>query len=135
MGTFTRLRDFGARHIDYGTAWKAALFLGAIVWLINLPHGAVAALPAAAKQAAYTFFVAGFVVRLCENLAVKLNPTGLAMISATLIPSCVAIGLTYLVHSLRGTPEPFFSTLPTLLLAPPSFLVWGWRKRKAVAAA
>src|SRR5262245_9754891 len=123
MSALTRLRDFGARYIDYSTAWKAALILGAIVWLINASHGAVAALPAAAKQAAYTFFVAGFVVRLCETLATNVNPRLLGLFSATLIPSCVAIGLTYLLHSLRGTPEPFLSTIPTLLLAPPSFLV------------
>lgn len=135
MAAFTRLRDFGARYIDYATAWKAALVLGAIVWAINLSHGALAALPAAAKQAAYTFFVAGFVVRLCEALAVKPAPRLLALLSATLVPSCVAIGLTYLVHSLRGTPEPLLSTIPTILMAPPAFFVWGWRKRRAVAAA
>jgi hypothetical protein len=26
------------RHIDYGMAWKGALFLAVIVWLINLEH-------------------------------------------------------------------------------------------------
>lgn len=126
-----RVRQLGARYVDYATAWKAALVLGAVIWLINLPHGPIAAMPAALKQAAYTFFVAGFVVRLCENLAVRFQHRTIALLLATLLPSAVAIGLTYCLHSVKGTPEPLYSTIPTMLIAPPSFLVWGWRKRKA----
>ncbi len=125
-----QLIQWGAQYIDYSAAWKAALFLGTIVWCINLAHGPWAALPAALKQASYTFFVAGFIVRLCEVLALRYQPHIPALLLATLIPSCIAVGLTFLVHSLRGTPEPLFSTLPTLLLAPPSFAVWAWRCRK-----
>ena len=44
---FQQIKAFGARYIDYGMAWKGALFLAVAVWLINLEHGAVAALPAA----------------------------------------------------------------------------------------
>ncbi len=33
---------------------------------------------------------------------------------AILLPSAVAVGLTFLMHSLKGTPEPFYSTLPTI---------------------
>ena len=113
----------------YGTAWKAALFLGLIVWTINFSHGALAALPAALKQATYTFFVAGFIVKLCENLAIGIEPTIVALSIATIAPSCIAIGLTFLVHSLKGTPEPLYSTLPTIIMAPPSFFVLGWRAR------
>jgi hypothetical protein len=126
-----RLARFSAEWIDHRTAWKAALFLGAIIWLINLPHGAVAALPAALKQAAYTFVASGFIARLCERLAVRIESAWTALPLSSLVPSVIAIGLTYLVHSLRGTPEPLYSTIPTILLAPPSLLVWGWRKRRA----
>ncbi len=125
-----RLRNFGARYIDYGMAWKGALFLGLAVWGINLEHGALAALPAALKQATYSFFVAGFIMRLCENIAAGVGPRPLALFLAVLIPSCLALGLTLLVHTLRGTPEPLWSVLPTLLTAPPAFLWWGSRKRK-----
>lgn len=130
MEALSRLGRFGGRYIDYSTAWKAALVLGGLIWLINVSHGPLAALPAALKQAAYTFFVAGFVVRLCETLALRFRRVVVALALATLLPSAVAIGLTYGVHSLRGTPEPLYSTIPTILMAPPSFLVWGWRKRK-----
>jgi hypothetical protein len=126
-----RLARFAAEWIDHRTAWKAALFLGAVIWLINLPHGAVAALPAAIKQAAYTLLASGFIARLCERLAVRIETAWIALPLASLVPSGIAIGLTYLVHSLKGTPEPLYSTIPTMLLAPPSLLAWGWRKRKA----
>lgn len=125
------LRDFFLRHVDVSTAWKAALFLGIVVYAINFSHGALAALPAALKQATYTFFVAGFIVRLCENLVNHRELAALAFPAAVIIPSCIAVGLTFLLHSLKGTPEPFYSTLPTLLMAPPSFTVWAWRSKKS----
>lgn len=127
-----RLRNFGARYIDYGMAWKGALFLGLAVWIINVEHGALAALPAALKQATYSFFVAGFIMRLCENIAAAVRHRPLALFLAVLIPSCLALGLTFLIHTLRGTPEPLWSVLPTLVTAPPAFLWWGWRKRNLI---
>jgi len=125
-----RLRDFGARHVDYRMAWKGALFLGSVVWLINLSHGPLAALPAALKQATYTYFVAGFITRLCQTLAIRLQPQALALSMAVLVPSCVAVGLTYVVHSFRGTPEPAKSTIPTIVTAPPAFFWWGRKGRR-----
>jgi len=116
------LKDYGARYIDYGMAWKGALFLGLSVWAINLPHGPLAALPAALKQATYTYFVAGFITRLCENLAVAIESRPLALAVAVAVPSCIAIGLTTLLHALKGTPEPLTSVIPTAVAAPPGFL-------------
>lgn len=124
-----RIRGFGGRYIDYRMAWKGALFLGVVVWIINLPHGGLAALPAALKQAAYTYFVAGSVTRLCQILAIRLQPRSVALMAAVVVPSCIAIGLTFLVHSLKGTPEPAKSTMPTALFAPPAFFWWGRKGR------
>ncbi len=123
--------SFLSRHIDFGMAWKGALFLGLVVFGVNyVDHGAWAALPAALKQATYTYFVAGFITRLGENLAVKIEPLPLAIAAAVLVPSIIAISLTFGLHSMRGTPEPLYSTLPTAITAPPAFLVWGWLKRR-----
>ena len=119
--------------MDVATAWKAALFLGLVVFVINLSHGALAALPAALKQATYTFFVSGFIVRLCERLAKNPAAAWRALSLATLLPSGIAIGLTYLLHSMKGTPEPFYSTVPTALMEFPAFAVWGWRARHSAA--
>jgi len=125
-----RLHAFLSRYIDFGMAWKGALLLATIVWFINLEHGPVAALPAALKQATYTYFVAGFITRLCENLAISLKNPFVALSLAIAIPSAIAIGLTFTLHSLKGTPEPLLSTAPTMLLGPPSFLWWGLRNRR-----
>jgi hypothetical protein len=121
------MKAFILKYVDVSTAWKAALFLGLVVYAINFSHGALAALPAALKQAVYTLFASGFIVRLCENLITRVKPMALAWPLAIAVPTLVAVGLTFLVHSLRGTPEPLYSTLPTLLVTPPAFTVWAWR--------
>jgi hypothetical protein len=130
MKAIDDIRRFGARHIDYGMAWKGALFLGSVVYIINLEHGPLAALPAAIKQATYTFFVAGFITRLCERIAVSIRSKCPALATAVLLPSLIAIGLTLLLHLMKGTPEPYRSVIPTLVTAPPAFLWWGARKRR-----
>jgi hypothetical protein len=130
------IAGFLKRHIDFGMAWKGALFLGLVVFGVNaVEHGALAALPAALKQATYTYFVAGFITRLAENLAVKLEPAAFALAAAVLVPSSIALSLTFALHSMRGTPEPLYSTLPTLITAPPAFFVWGLKKRRDQAKA
>lgn len=126
------MKTFFLKYVDVSTAWKAALFLGVVVYAINFSHGALAALPAALKQAIYTFLASGFIVRLCENLIKQVRPMVVAWPLAILLPSAVAVGLTFLMHSLKGTPEPFYSTLPTILITPPAFAVWAWRSLKQI---
>ncbi len=127
------MKEIFLKYVDVSTAWKAALFLGLVVYAINFSHGAFAALPAALKQATYTFLASGFIVRLCENIINQVRPMAIAWPLAILLPSAVAVGLTFLMHSLKGTPEPFYSTLPTLLITPPAFAVWAWRSLRHVA--
>lgn len=115
--------------IDYTSATAGAVILGGVVFWVNHEHGNLLASTAALKQATYTFFAAGFIAKNNENLACRLDSTALSLLLAVSISSCIAIGLTYLVHSLKGTPEPLLSTLPTLLMAPPGFLFLGWRAR------
>jgi hypothetical protein len=124
-----RVKDFGGRFIDYSMAWKGALFLGIVVWLVNLSHGPLAALPAALKQAAYTYFVAGLITRLCQTLATRIQRRALALTLCVAVPSAIALTLTFGLHTLRGTPEPLHSVIPTLLTAPLAFFWWGRRSR------
>lgn len=128
-----RIRTVLDAHIDYRGAVIGATLLGSIVFWINHVHGAAAAATAALKQATYTFFVAGFIVKNNERLARKREGAALALLVATSVSTCLAVGLTFLVHSLKGTPEPLASTLPTALLGPPGFLVLGWRARQMAA--
>ena len=130
MSVPARIRAFLDKHIDYPAAIAGATVLGSIVFVINHEHGWNSALVAAGKQAAYTFFAGGYMVRLNERIALALNPAVLAVVAGMLCSGTLAVSLTYLVHSLRGTPEPLNSTLPTLALLVPGFLFLGARARR-----
>ena len=127
-----RLFHFGSRYIDYRMAIAGATVMSVIVFTVNysgtgnLPWSLVAA----AKQGAYTFFFGGFIMRTCERLAVRIRKPFPALLAATLIPAVMAITFTFMVHSLKGTPRPVASTIPTALLIVPSTLLWGIRKRR-----
>jgi len=121
------LRELVSRVLDLRMALAGALFMGGLVFVVNLSHGAGPALVAATKQGTYTFFFAGLVMRWCQRLAQTIDGRALAVALATVLPSVLAVSLTFGVHSLRGTPDPVASTLPTLFLGPPSFFGWAWR--------
>lgn len=124
-----RLKALLDANVDYGAALVGASLLGGIVFALNHPHGTASAATAALKQATYTFFVAGFIVRNNERLARRLAAPGPSIALAVAVSSGLAVGLTFLVHSLKGTPEPVLSTMPTALIGPPGFLVLARRAR------
>lgn len=128
-----KIKQWMDKTIDYKAAFAASFLLGIIVFGINMSHGIPIALVAAGKQATYTFFVAGFITRFNQTLALRFDSPFLSVVFAASIASCFAVGLTFLVHSLKGTPEPIYSTLPTLLLAVPGFFILGWRARYVVS--
>ena len=118
------------RFFDLKMGIAGALFLGAIVFFINVDHGYMPATTAALKQGAYTFLMGGVIMKLCENLAIRYSNRSLSLVLAVTIPVIVTTLATFLVHSLRGTPEPLNSTIPTVLFGAPSFTVWAIRKRR-----
>jgi len=118
------------KYFDPKMGLAGAIVLGIIVFIINSDHGIFPALTAAAKQSAYTLLAGGFMMRLTENLASSFSKDWKAIFFATLIPTAIAVSLTYGLHSLKGTPEPFNSTIPTIVMAPFGFLWWAVRKRK-----
>jgi len=123
-------REF-TRHVDPKMAVAGAAFLGGAVFAINyVEHGVLGASTAAAKQALYTFFVGGFVTRTCERISVRGERRWLSVAAGVAAASAIAFALTFLLHSLRGTPEPLLSMIPTVLSAPPALAVWGLRKRR-----
>lgn len=127
-----RIRDVLDRYIDYKMAIAGALFMGMVVYLVNINHGHEHfwSLVAALKQGTYTFFFGGFVTKACENLATQIKRTSLALFLAVFLPSLFAIAATLTVHHIKGTPEPLYSTLPTIIFAPPSFLIIGILHRR-----
>ena len=107
-----------------------ALMMGTIVWFINADHGFWPAMVAALKQAGYTFLVAGLFIRFLEYQVTHIHHKYLAIFVATAITSLMTIALVYIVHSIKGTPKPFYSTLATIILAPFGYLGLAIRKRK-----
>lgn len=130
----TRLKSFKAfldRHIDYRGAVAGALILGSVVYYVNHEHGVAGATTAALKQATYTFFAGGYMMRLNERITRAVNPAALGVLAGVLGAGGLAVTLTFLVHSLRGTPEPLNSTIPTVLLVTFGFTVLGaWTRYK-----
>jgi hypothetical protein len=124
---------FLGKFIDYPTAIAGAIIMGFIVGLVNADHGLWPAFTAAMKQAAYTFLFGGVMIKLLYLLVIRIKPKIPAMIFSTLSVSLLTILLVYMVHSMKGTPKPFYSTLPTIVFAPPGFFALAWRKRKKSA--
>lgn len=127
----SRLRE----AFDFRSAIYAALVMGGIVWFINAGHGPLLATTAALKQASYTFFMGGLIMRFCERLARSRGPASLALAAAVILPCIVTIGATFFVHSLRGTPEPVASTIPVAVISLPTFTGWALKSRRNAASA
>lgn len=122
----SRLRE----AFDLRSGIFAALLMGGIVWIINAGHGPLPATTAALKQASYTFFMGGLIMRFCERLALRRGPAGWVLATAVILPSIVTVGATFFVHSLRGTPEPVASTIPVALISLPTFTGWVLQTRR-----
>ena len=108
----------------------SGLAMGTIVFFINWDYGLLAGLVAALKQGVYTFLAGGIMMRMTENIASRFSREFVAILLAVLVPTTIAITLTYILHSLKGTPEPLNSTIPTMILAPFGFLWWALIKRR-----
>lgn len=129
---FRRIALFGSKFIDYKMGFIGAGVLAVIVFGINYHDTSdwQGASTAALKQGAYTFVFGGIIMRGCEYLATRIRRQAVALAAAMIIPSAVSIGLTYGVHSLKGTPKPVESTIPTAVFVIPSTFIWAYMKRK-----
>ncbi len=127
---FGKIKQITSRFLNIRMAIVGSLLLGSLVFYINYSHGIIGATYAALKQACYTFFFAGLIIR--SNEAIARNATGQwqGLWLATISSSFMSIGFTLGLHNLRGTPEPLLSTVPTLLLAPPGFAILAWREQR-----
>ena len=97
--------------------------MGGIVFFINLEHGWMLSTTAGLKQWIYTFFFGGIIIKLLEQLLSKFGNKFVSILFSVIVVSIVTILLIFFVHNLKGTPEPFLSTIPTILMAPPGYLV------------
>lgn len=107
-----------------------ALFMGTVVYIVNADHGFDQAIVASVKQASYTFIAGGLLMKLCENLSLLLKSPARSILLAVVVATTLSATLTFVVHSLKGTPKPVFSTLITIAFAVPGFWWWARRKRR-----
>lgn len=119
------------RYFDFKIGFAGAIVMGVVVFSINYygTKNLTGGLTAALKQATYTFFFGGTIMKICENVAVVVKKRKRALIAAVIVPSTVSLLLTFGMHNLRGTPRPLASTIPTAFFVIPSTAVWGRRKR------
>jgi len=117
------------RWFDPRAGALAALLMGSLVAVINASHGLLPAALSAGKQAVYTFFFGGLIVQLCTWLASRPGGRARVLAGAIAVPSVITIVLIYLVHSLRGTPEPLLSTAAVAGIGVPSFVLWARKRR------
>ena len=130
--TASRVLKFGKKYVDYRMGVAGAVVMASIVFYINY-HGTgntYGATTAALKQGTYTFFFGGVIMRLSERFATEVTKRKSAIIAACIIPSVVSLSLTFGVHSLKGTPKPVESTIPTAIFVIPSTLIWCFIKRR-----
>lgn len=122
--------SFVGRHLDYKMGLLGAFIMSTAVFVINYTATSLLLLSftASLKQWIYTFFFSGLVMKACENLSVKFSSKFLSIFLAVVIPSLATLVLTFIVHSFKGTPKPFESTLPTLIVFSGTFF-WALKKR------
>jgi hypothetical protein len=118
-----------SKFIDFPSAIAGGLIMGIIVGIINRKFGAWPATTAAMKQAAYTFLFGGMLTKLLYIIAGKIPGKITSTIISALIVSIITVMLVYAVHSMKGTPMPLESTIPTAILAPFGFSFLAYRRK------
>ena len=131
-GIIKRVFKFGNTYIDYKMGMLGAIVMGIIVFNINYhgTHNLLGSITASLKQGTYTLFFGGLIMRSCELLSTRIRKKAIALIAAVIIPSLVSLTLTFGLHSLKGTPKPVESTIPTAIFVIPSTLIWGVLNRR-----
>jgi hypothetical protein len=120
---------------DLPMACLGAVVSGSWVGWINIDHGFAAALTAGLKQAAYAFVATGLIIQLCKWLNRRPVSRVLATGMAILLPLLLTMALLYLVHSLKGTPEPLPSIVPGTVLTLIGLVLVSWRTASSMPAA
>jgi hypothetical protein len=120
------------KYFDFKIGIAGGLVMGIVIFCVNYfeTYNLTGSITAALKQGVYTFLFGGSIMKLCENIALNVKNSWQAVSLAILVPSAISILLTYGVHSLKGTPLPLESTIPTAIFVIPSTLIWALMKRK-----
>jgi len=118
------------KYFNTKVGLAGAAIMGIIVFFVNFSHGWILAGTAGLKQAVYTFFFGGIIVKILEFFLKQIKNKYTSIPVSVLIVTFITTFLVYIVHNLKGTPEPLLSTVPTLLLAPPAYIGMAIRFKK-----
>lgn len=124
--TLSKVNEF----LDLRMGLMGALFMGSLVFWINHDHGYDEALIAGLKQLSYTFFFGGLFIKMAENIATTRKNRWWGVFIGGFAPMVLTAVMTYTVHTMKGTPEPFNSTIPTIVFGWMSFTFWSWLKTR-----
>jgi len=116
---------------DLPMACLGAVVSASLVGWINSDYGFLPALTAALKQAAYAFVATGLIIQLCRWLNRRPVSRVLAIGMAIMLPLLLTMVLLYLLHSLKGTPEPLPSIIPGTVLTLIGLVLVSWRTATA----
>jgi len=116
-------------NVDFVLVMFAATIMASIVYYLNSNHGYMQASMAALKQALYTLLVGGLILKVLESIIKKINHKVYSIVWGVILSSALTTVLVFIVHSMKGTPEPILSTIPTLVTAPPGLLIVAMKKR------
>lgn len=124
--TLTKVNEF----IDVKMGFLGALFMASWVFWINFEHGIWETSIAASKQGFYTLFFGGLFLKMAENIATESTSRWKGIFRGATVPMLITSLLTLGLHSMKGTPEPVHSTIPTMVFSFLSFASWSWWKTR-----
>jgi len=130
----------GSKYVDYKMGIAGSVVMAVVIFSINYFGKRIPleyqdnlffwSTVAALKQATYTFFFGGIIMKGAERFATEISRRGPALVLACIVPSLVSITLTFTMHSMKGTPRPLESTIPTMIFVFPSTFIWGLMSRR-----
>jgi hypothetical protein len=116
--------------IDVKLGIIGAVFMGSVVAYINSDNGIFPASIAALKQALYTFFIGGIIIKILDLIVNQIKQKTYAYLISITVATFLTTTMVYMVHCLKGTPKPLDSTIATVILAPPGYIYLAYSKRK-----
>ncbi len=126
-----KIDQFFFRFINVKAGIIGAIIMGGIIYYINSDHPWPWPMVAALKQAIYSFFAGGIVVRLLQYFLTNIKNRYLNIPLSVLLTTTITTIAVFFVHSMKGTPEPFMSTVPTMVLSPFGFLALSIKFKKS----
>ncbi len=109
------------RWSDVEMGLLGGLFIAVPIFIINLTGGFTRAAIAGLGQYVYSLIVISYNNSLCRRFAQK------SIFFGTLVPTILTTVLTYILHIVIKSPEPFWSAAFAFITALPSFWALSYR--------